>query len=85
MVVARDGDQVIKVMLPSRFQEAIDEAAMRMGATDADAYTSGWARGAWTLSTGSPQELADRVAQELEEEFSEENLSAILDELGGKN
>jgi len=40
MVMARDGADTIKVMLPARFQEAIDEAAMRMGEIDADAYTA---------------------------------------------
>ena len=38
MVVARNGDDIAKVQLAARFQEAIDEAAMRMGETDADAY-----------------------------------------------
>jgi hypothetical protein len=41
MVIARESEQVIKIMLPTRFQEAIDEAAMRMGEIDADAYISG--------------------------------------------
>ena len=84
MVVARGGDQVIKVMLPTRFQEAIDEAAMRMGEIDADAYTSGWARDPWVQATELPQTLADRIAEELETKFSVEYLQTILDELGGK-
>ena len=50
MVMARDGADTIKVMLPTRFQEAIDEAAMRMGEIDADAYTAGWNRDPWTPS-----------------------------------
>ena len=37
LVVARDGDDVVKVSLPSRIQEAIDEAAMRLGEADAGA------------------------------------------------
>ena len=41
MVVARDGADVAKIQLAARFQEAIDEAAMRMGSTDADAYLDG--------------------------------------------
>ena len=81
MVIAREGELVIKVQLPSRFQEAIDEAAMRMGEIDADAYTSGWARDPWVQASELPQALADRVAEELEKEFSVENLQKILDEL----
>ncbi len=84
MVVARDGEQVIKIMLPTRFQEAIDEAAMRMGEIDADAYTSGWNRDPWVSSTELPQALADRIAKELEAKFTETYLQATLDELGDK-
>lgn len=84
MVIAREGEQIIKIMLPTRFQEAIDEAAMRMGEIDADAYTAGWNRDPWVASTELVQALADRVAAELEETFSEEHLQEILDELGKK-
>lgn len=82
MVVAREGEQNIKIMLPSRFQEAIDEAAMRMGEIDADAYTAGWMRDPWTAAEGTAQEVADRIAGEIEEKFSEENLAKILADLG---
>ncbi len=84
MIIAREGEQMVKTMLPTRFQEAIDEAAMRMGAIDADAYTSGWNRDPWIQAYESPQILADRIAQELETEFSEDILKTILDELGEK-
>lgn len=84
MVVAREGEHVIKIMLPTRFQEAIDEAAMRLGEIDADAYTSGWNRDPWVLATETPQVLADRIAEELETRFTEEHLKMILDELGEK-
>lgn len=84
MVVAREGDQVIKIMLPTRFQEAIDEAAMRLGEIDADAYTSGWNRDPWVQASELPQALADRVAEELESQFTEDNLKALLDEFGKK-
>lgn len=84
MIVAREGEQVVKIMLPTRFQEAIDEAAMRMGAIDADAYTSGWNRDPWIKASELPQILADRIALELETEFSDPVLKSILDELGEK-
>lgn len=82
MVVAREGDQVIKIMLPTRFQEAIDEAAMRLGEIDADAYTAGWNRDPWVAADESPQALADRIAEELEAQFNQDNLDALLDEFG---
>ncbi len=84
MVVARSGDTTIKVMLASRFQEAIDEAAMRLGEIDADAYTNGWNRDPWVEASDAPDVLAARIAQELEVELSEEKLTALLDSLGDK-
>jgi len=84
MVVARSGDTTIKVMLASRFQEAIDEAAMRLGAIDADAYTNGWNRDPWVVASDAPDVLAARIAQKLEVELNEEKLTALLDSLGDK-
>jgi hypothetical protein len=84
MVIARKNEQIIKIMLPARFQEAIDEAAMRMGEIDADAYISGWQRDPWVPSIELPQALADRIAEELESTFSEKKIQEILDGLGEK-
>ena len=36
------GDETVKSELAPRFQEAIDEAAMRLGDTGADDYLAGW-------------------------------------------
>ena len=47
MVAARDGDATSKVELPDRFQEAIDEAAMRLGMAGSDAYLEQWHHGEW--------------------------------------
>ena len=85
MVVARSGETTIKIMLSSRFQEAIDEAAMRLGEIDADAYTAGWNRDPWTPSDEVPAALAARITAALEEEFSESKLQAILDAINPAN
>ncbi|MFZ2227278.1 MAG: virulence factor [Candidatus Nanopelagicaceae bacterium] len=82
MVVAREGTEVIKILLPSRFQEAIDEAAMRMGEIDADAYTNGWIRDPWIESDQSPQALADTIASDLEMKYNQAQILKILDSLG---
>ena len=84
MVIARSGETTIKVMLASRFQEAIDEAAMRLGEIDADAYTSGWNRDPWVETEGAPDVVGARIVEGLEKELSEEKLSALLDALGEK-
>ena len=50
-----------KSPLAPRFQEAIDEAAMRLGDTGSDDYLAGWRRGDWTAAEGSTAEVADHV------------------------
>ena len=82
MVAAREGDAVTKVQLASRFQEAIDEAAMRLGATGSDAYLDGWTRSDWTSADGSGTEVCDRVVADLEAEWTPERLTTYLDDLG---
>jgi hypothetical protein len=82
LVVARAGDDVTKAPLAPRFQEAIDEAAMRLGETGSDAYLAGWRRGEWTAHEGSPTEVADRVVAALEDEWPAERLADYLDGLG---
>ena len=82
LVVARDGEQVTKTPLAPRFQEAIDEAAMRLGDTGADDYLAGWERSPWTDADGTPSEVLDRVAAELDAEWPADRIAGYLDELG---
>jgi hypothetical protein len=81
MVIAREGDATSKVALPNRFQEAIDEAAMRAGASDADAYLADWRREDWQQRDGDPAVVAESVAGELDEAFPQERLSGLLGEV----
>jgi hypothetical protein len=81
MVTARDGDDVTKAPLAPRFQEAIDEAAMRLGDTGSDAYLAGWTRGDWTPADGTPAEVADRVVAELERRWGDQELHDYLEAL----
>ncbi|MEO9174606.1 MAG: virulence factor [Gaiellales bacterium] len=82
MVVAREGDVQVKTQLAARFQEAIDEAAMRLGDTSSDAYLAGWDRGGWTPGSGTPSALAEQVVARLEGEWPEDAIEAFLDGLG---
>jgi hypothetical protein len=81
-VAARNGDDAVKVQLPRRFQEAIDEAAMRSGAMASDAYIDGWVRGEWVEVAGSATSAADTVAAELEAVWSTEAIAVYLDACG---
>ena len=82
MVAARAGAETVKAELAPRFQEAIDEAAMRLGDTGADAYMAGWERSPWTEADGTPTEVLDRVAAELDAEWPADRVARYLDELG---
>lgn len=82
MVAARAGDETVKTTLAPRFQEAIDEAAMRLGDTGADDYLAGWERTAWTEADGAPAEVLDRVVAELEAAWPSDRIAGYLDGLG---
>ena len=82
MVVARDGDEVTKSPLAARFQEAIDEAAMRLGDVGSDAYLAGWTRGEWLAGEGSPTTVSDQVVAELEATWSTDAIESFLSNLG---
>lgn len=81
MVVVKDGDETVKVSLASRFQEAIDEAAMRVGAEDADAYLDGWRKSDWILEEGDATEVAERVSSGIENSLDDAGLQVMLDKL----
>ncbi|MDX6537861.1 MAG: hypothetical protein QOD37_2202 [Gaiellales bacterium] len=82
LVTARDGDHTAKVALDARFMIAIDEAAMRLGATDSDAYLEGWRQGEWEARDGTPEDVARAAADELEAQYGQARVEEMLDSYG---
>jgi hypothetical protein len=83
MVTARDAaGSTAKVALPDRFQEAIDELAMRTGAAGSDDYLADWVQGEWAERPGGPGDVAALVAGELDAQWPAERLTAVIDEAG---
>lgn len=82
MVVARDQDGTVKTMLAPRFQEAIDEVAMRLDDISSDNYLNEWNQGPWIDSAEPAAEIAEKIVAELETEWDEPRLLALVDELG---
>jgi hypothetical protein len=82
MVAARARDETVKAELASRFQEAIDEAAMRLGDSGADDYLAGWEQTPWTTADGTPAEVLDRVTSELDAEWPADRIAEYLSGLG---
>jgi hypothetical protein len=82
LVTARDGEHTAKAALDNRFMVAIDEAAMRLGSTDSDAYLEGWRQTDWEGRAGSPQDVVAAVAVELDTEFDTTRVQELLDSYG---
>ena len=76
-VKVRSGDQRINRPLSPRFQEAIDDAAMRAQATSTDDYLSDWHSSEWQEGQGDADQLADALVTRLETEFDAERLRAL--------
>ena len=78
-VIVQRGRQREKSMLSSRFQEAIDRAAMRAGKGGSDAYIAEWRREAVSCDAeGELRQIAEREVARLESEFSDERLLALI-------
>jgi hypothetical protein len=82
LVTAREGDHTAKAALDARFMVAIDEAAMRLGATDSEAYLEGWRQSDWEERAGTPDEVVTAVAEEIELHFDEKRVQNLLDSYG---
>ena len=85
LVVARAGDETVKAPLAPRFQEAIDEAAMRLGDTGSDDYLAGWERPRGPRPTARRPRCCDRVSADLDAEWPADRISGYLDGLGRLN
>ena len=82
MVTAQEGRRNrARVELSSRFQVAIDEAAMRSGLAGTETYLDQWRKSEWQGRTGSPQDVADAVAAEIEGDYPPSRIRDMLVEL----
>ena len=79
-IKAHDEAGTAKVLLPDRFAEAIDAAAMAEGSADSEAYLDGWNWGAEDNRPGSAKEVADAVAAELEQAYPKARLAEMVRE-----
>jgi hypothetical protein len=82
LVTAREGEHTAKAALDARFMIAIDEAAMRLGATDSEAYLEGWRQSEWEERGGTPEDVVQAVSNELEAAYGEARIEELLDSYG---
>lgn len=76
-VRARVGRERVSHPLSERFQQAIDEAAMRTGKTGTDAYLEEWRASKSIERDGGPEAAAAGLAQEIEEAYPTERLQKL--------
>jgi hypothetical protein len=81
-VKVRLGRQRVNRALSPRFQEAIDEAAMRARTTSTDDYLDEWRSSDPQEAEGDPEALADRLAAELETAYPDERLALLIENKG---
>lgn len=76
-VKARQGRVRATRPLPDRFQQAIDEAAMRAGLSGTDAYLAEWHTSEGEERDGDPEALAQAMAMELEAAYPQARLADL--------
>ena len=81
-VIVKKGRDSAKIQLNERFEKAIDRAAMRANLRDTDSYLAEWRRAAPVEVSDDLQAEADKKAAELEAQFDDAKLKALV-ETGG--
>jgi hypothetical protein len=82
-VIIRAGRRSAKRELPVRFGQAIDACAMRVGATDTDAYLAEWRRGDPEPCGDDLEAEADAALLRLENDYGRDRLRQLVD-YGGR-
>ncbi|SHJ19798.1 virulence factor [Wenxinia saemankumensis] len=81
-VIAGKGRRAAKVQLTERFEQAIDRAAMKVGARDADAYLAEWRKVPSGAVEDEAESAAQAVAERLESEYDAARLRALIENDG---
>ena len=82
-VVVKQGRTSAKAQLSKRFMEAIDKAAMRAGRQGSKEYLEDWRRVIDTCQ-GDPETIANTIAEELEQNYPDKILNAMVKNKGLK-
>jgi hypothetical protein len=77
-VIVGKGRSGAKKPLPERFEQAIDRAAMKVNAKDADAYLAEWRKAAPFPAEGEPAEIAAAQAARLDAEYDQDRIKALI-------
>lgn len=77
-VIVGKGRRGSKRQLEERFEQAIDRAAMKVNARDADAYLAEWRKAAPYTVDGDPADVVEAEALRLEAEYDGDRIKALI-------
>lgn len=77
-IIVGKGRRGAKAPLPERFEQAIDRAAMKVGAQDTDAYLAEWRKAAPYEVEGDPREIADAEAARIDAEYDTDRIKTLI-------
>lgn len=81
-VIVGKGRRAAKMVLPERFEQAIDRAAMKVGARDSDAYLAEWRKLPLDPEEGDASDIAARHVARLDKEYDTDRLRTLIDNDG---
>ena len=77
-VIVGKGRRGEKRILPERFEQAIDRAAMKVGAGDTDAYLAEWRKADAVTIEGDDAAVADAEVARIDAEYDRERIKALI-------
>jgi cvfA/B/C family virulence factor len=81
-VIIGKGRRATKAALPERFEQAIDRAAMKIGASDTDAYLAEWRKAAPYPVEGEAADVVVAEAARIDTDYTKDRLMALIDNDG---
>ncbi len=77
-VIVGKGRKAAKQVLPERFEQAIDRAAMKVGAAETDAYLAEWHKVSLTPAEGDPSEIAAQETARIDADYDQARIKALI-------
>ena len=77
-VIVGKGRRGTKAPLPERFEQAIDRAAMKVGASETDAYLAEWRKAAPYQVEGEAEDIAAAEAARIDREYDQARIKALI-------
>ncbi|MBV0911928.1 virulence factor [Anianabacter salinae] len=77
-VIVGKGRRGSKAALPERFEQAIDRAAMKTGASGTDAYLAEWRKADPYTVEGDPDAVAQAEAERIDRDYDQDRIKALI-------